>query len=135
MWMRTKTDYVNADIAPVYSDPVCISGSKGDDGKQGEDAVLLMIDSSNGNMFKNSKIATTLTVTIIKGDTMITSSRQMNEVFGASAKLIWDYRSLGETEGTTLPANDSRLSDNGFILTLNADDIQTKAVFSCSLDY
>ena len=63
MWMRTKTDYVNADIAPVYSDPVCISGSKGDDGKQGEDAVLLMIDSSNGNMFKNSKIATTLTVT------------------------------------------------------------------------
>ena len=135
MWMRTKTDYVNADIAPVYSDPVCISGSKGDDGKQGEDAVLLMIDSSNGNMFKNSKIATTLTVTIIKGDTMITSSRQMNEVFGASAKLIWDYRSLGETEGTPLPANDSRLSDNGFILTLNADDIQTKAVFSCSLDY
>ena len=72
IWQRTETTL--ADGTTTYSDALCITGVKGSDGKDGadgKDAVVLIIDSSNGVMFKNSSIATTLTVTIVVGETMI----------------------------------------------------------------
>lgn len=111
------------------------TGPAGSTGEKGDDAILLMIDSSNGNIFKNSEISTTLTVNIIVGGTTITSSRQMKEVFGNDAKIIWKYRKIGETEFSPIPENDPRISDEGFIMTLTAGDIDTKIVFSCDLDY
>lgn len=110
-------------------------GIQGEAGQKGDDAILLMIDSSNGNMFKNSEIATTLTVAIITGDQVINSSRQMKEIFGGYAKIVWKSKKMNETEFKPIPADDKRISDDGFILTLNAGDINIKEVFSCDLDY
>ena len=126
VWQRTVTKTSND---TTYSDPVCITGA------DGKDAVLLIIESSNGTMFKNTSIATNLTVTIIVGGNSITDSATMKKVFGDAAKLTWEQKAMGSAVWTELSADDSRISDNGFIMTLTADDINEKTVFECSLDY
>lgn len=126
VWQRTVTKTSND---TTYSDPVCITGA------DGKDAVLLIIESSNGTMFKNTSIATNLTVTIIVGGNSITDSATMKKVFGDAAKLTWEQKAMGSAVWTELSADDSRLSDNGFIMTLTADDISEKTVFQCNLDY
>ena len=95
-----------------------------------------MISASNCScMFKNSSIATTLTVTIVVGETMITNSTQMHEHFGESASLQWKYKRMGETEWTPVPSNDPDLNDEGFIYTIQPSDVLNKTVFSCELSY
>lgn len=139
IWQRTKLVYGDGSTKYTPSATgVCITGNtgaKGDKGDKGEDSILLMIESSNGNIFKNTGVATTLTVNVIVGDQRITSYRQLQEHFGSEAYLQWSVKRQGETEFTDLPANDSRISDNGFILTLNPNDVNVKTVFDCSLNY
>ena len=100
----------------------------------GEDAVMLYIDSSNGTTFKNSDVATIFTVTVYVGGIAITDSTKLKEVFGQGAYLQWLIKRYGETEFTKIPLDDSRLNDNGFMFTLNAKDISFKAVFNCELN-
>ena len=126
IWQRTVT---KTSHDTIYSDPVCITGA------DGKDAVLLIIESSNGTMFKNTSIATNLTVTVIVGGKTITDSKTMKETFGDTAFLTWKQKEMGTSIWTELSTDDSRLSDNGFIMTLTADDINEKTVFECSLDY
>ena len=137
IWRRTLITYQDGSTSYSPSENgVCITGNtgaQGDKGEDGDDAIFLQILSSNGNTFKNSALATTLTITIIIGDTMITSSEEMYETFGSGAYLAWEYKPFGQTEFVPLESTDSRLSDNGFILTLNANDISTQAVFNCEL--
>lgn len=99
----------------------------------GEDAVMLYIDSSNGTTFKNSDVATIFSVTVYVGGIAITDSAKLKEVFGQGAYLQWLIKKYGETEFTKIPLDDSRLNDNGFMFTLNAKDIKFKAVFNCEL--
>ena len=139
IWQRTET--MLADGTTSYSDALCITGVKGDsgkdgqDGKDGKDAIVLFIDSSNGTMFKNSAIATTLTVTIVHGDTIITNSTQMHQHFGKSAALQWKYKRMRETEWTPISSTDPDLNDEGFIFTIQPSDVLNKTVFSCELSY
>ena len=111
---------------------VCITGNTGE---KGEDSILLQIVSSNGQMFKNSSLSTTLTVEIIVGSLRINSSREMYETFGDAAKIIWQEKKFGETEFTDISSTDSRISDNGFIFTINAEDVTLQTVYNCFLDY
>lgn len=104
-------------------------------GTDGEDAILLYINSSNGVTFKNSKSATTLTVEIMVAGYSIDSSEKMYEYFGDKSKLKWKIKNLGDSDYSYVPDDDPRLSDNGFIFTLNANDIKTKAVLDCELDF
>lgn len=136
IWQRTKLVYGDGSTKYTPSATgVCITGNTGLKGDKGEDSILLMIESSNGNIFKNTGVATTLTVNVIVGDQRITSYRQLQERFGSEAYLQWSVKRQGETEFTDLPTNDSRISDNGFILTLNPNDVNVKTVFDCSLNY
>ena len=109
-----------------------LDGQKGEDG---QDAIILQLVSSNGNMFKNEQLSTTLTVTIIVGGEMITSSNQMYAKFGAGAYLEWEEKKFGESEFTQISEADPRLSDNGFILTVNPGDVYKQTVFNCYLYY
>lgn len=122
LWTRTITSYSDGSESESYS----VS-------KNGSDAILLQIDSSNGNIFKNNLISTTLTVTIMVGENRIDSSEKMRRMFGEGAEIHWECRRFGEKEFAAIPYDDSRISDDGFILTLNPRDIDTKAVFRCNL--
>lgn len=136
IWRRNKVTYGSGSSEYTPSETgVCITGNTGLKGDKGEDSILLMIESSNGNIFKNTGVATTLTVNVIVGDKRITSYRQLQEHFGPEAYLQWSLKRQGETEFTILPADDSRISDNGFILTLTPSDVNVKTVFDCSLNY
>lgn len=136
IWRRSVTTYGDGSTEYTPSETgVCITGNTGASGEDGADSILLQILSSNGNMFKNSTLSTTLTVTIIVGDETITSSEQMISKFGSGAVLKWEQKRFGETEFTPLEADDDRLSDNGFILTLQPDDVYTQTVFNCNLEF
>lgn len=100
----------------------------------GEDAVMLCIESTNGTTFKNSDVATIFIVKIYVGSITIDNSTKLKEVFGQGAYLQWLIKRYGETEFTKIPLDDSRLNDNGFMFTLNAKDIKFKAVFNCELN-
>ena len=93
VWQRTVT---KTSHDTIYSDPVCITGA------DGKDAVLLIIESSNGTMFKNTSIATNLTVTIIVGGNSITDSATMKKVFGDAENLTWEQKAMGSAVWTEL---------------------------------
>ena len=139
IWRRTLVTY--GDGTGEYTPSaqgVCITGNtgaRGEKGDKGDDSILLTIESSNGNIFKNSGVATTLTVNIIVGDKHITSHNQLVNYFGSGATLQWSYKALGDTAYTDIPSNDSRISDDGIIFTYNPNDVEVKTVFSCSLNY
>lgn len=136
IWRRTAVTYGDgrSEYSPS-STGVCITGNTGSKGEDGADSILLQILSSNGNLFKNSTLATTLTVTIIVGDEMITSSQQMRDKFGELSSLKWEQKEFGSEEFTDIPDDDPRLSDNGFILTLQPQDVYTQTVFNCRLEF
>lgn len=110
-------------------------GENGAKGDKGDDAVSLYIESSNGNVFKNANIATILTVDIYISGELITDSIAMKKRFGDNAYLQWKQKEEGTKEWTDISSSDSRLSDNGFMFTVNTDDVNNRIVFSCELNY
>ena len=103
------------------------------DGKNGEDGVTLRIDSSRGTVFKNNTVSTTLNVVIFRGGKTITDAQTMRQEFGTAAHLEWQWQRIGESAFGTILATDERLSNEGFSLLLNPDDVDTKVVFRCQL--
>lgn len=110
-----------------------ITASSGKDGKNGEDAVTLRIDSSRGTVFKNSEVSTVLNVVIFKGGKTITDAASMRAEFGSNAYLEWQWQRMGEETFGTILATDSRITNEGFSLSLAPNDVDTKVVFKCQL--
>ncbi len=98
----------------------------------GEDAAVLTIDSSEGNVFRDNQGSTDLTVTIFYGSNVITNNTQLINIFGIGAYLEWEYKN-NTNAWVTLLASDPRISDNGFTVSLNAEDVYNKANFRCKL--
>ena len=128
-WQRTATTL--ADGTVDYSDTLCITGVKGDDG---EDATVLRIDSSRGTLFKNSAFSTVLTVVIAKGPLQITDITALREEYGAAAHLSWKWKKMNDADFSTISASDSRLSNSGFSFTITPADVDEKIVFQCDLE-
>ena len=99
----------------------------------GEDAVLLRIDSSRGNVFKNNQVSTVFTVNVIKAGETITNITRLRQVFGAGAYIQWYWKRMGEDEFHVIVSTDSMISDSGFTLTLTPDKVDTKVTFQCEL--
>ena len=106
----------------------------GKDGPKGDDAITLYIESSNGNTFKNSDIATILTVHIYVGAERIESAEQLEKRFGKNAYLQWHVKKFGEKEFSPIDIEDTRINDKGFIFSISPRDINKKAVFNCELN-
>lgn len=102
-------------------------------GKDGEDAITLHLESVNGNIFKNSAVATVLVASIIAGEDWIQNSTELKAKYGTNSYLMWREKKMGEVEYTDIPRSDSRISDDGFIFTVNPIDINTKSTFKCDL--
>lgn len=103
--------------------------------RDGKDAIVLHVSSSNGTSFKNSDISTTFTVSIIVGDKRIENSNDMYNIFGKNARIIWKVKRMNEDEFKELLSTDERISDNGFILTITTRDVYIKSTFTCDFDY
>ena len=128
IWMMEVKETFEGTIEKSH--PVDITGANG---KDGEDATLLRIDSSRGNMFKNNAVSTVLNVVVFHGADRITNITKLKEVYGSSAYLEWKWKRIDDTDFKTISGSDSRLSQDGFSFTLSPDDVDTKVVFECSL--
>lgn len=102
-------------------------------GKDGEDAVLIRLDSSKGNVFRNNEISTVLSVTVYYGARKITTISDLKNTFGASAYLQWSWQKMGEESFSIILSTDPRIGNDGFTMTLTSNDVNVKAVFLCSL--
>lgn len=94
---------------------------------------VLRIDSSRGTVFKNNSVSTVLTVAIYKGSERITDVNGMKGAFGLSAYLQWYWQRLDEDRFGVLSADDPKISDGGFTLTLTPEDVDVKVTFMCEL--
>lgn len=110
------------------------TGATGATGESGEDAILLYIDSSNGNSFKNSSVETVLSVTIIIGETTINTPEDLASTLGDTAVLSWSEKQYGATAFTPIDSSDKRLVDSGFYLVVSPSDVDTKTIFQCDLE-
>lgn len=128
IWSRLVMTYGNGhtEISPA----VCMTGNGGQDG---EDAVVLRIDSSRGTVFKNNTTSTVLSVVIYKGSELINNITDLHRVFGSSAYLQWYWQKLNDEDFGVILSTDEKISNDGFTLTISPDDVDTKVTFRCEL--
>lgn len=133
MWSKTVTNYT--DGSSDESEPACITGAKGSTGATGEqgprgekgdtgatgaagaDAILMVITSSNGTIFKNSAISTTLTAHVYKGGVELTSQQ-----IAALGTVKW-YKDGATTEAAT-----------GLTFNISASTVNTKTNIVAQLE-
>lgn len=87
----------------------------------GKDAVIVNIMSSNGNIFQNGSMSTTLTAYVIKGDTDITDSIPVS-------RFSWEKES--NNADTDQIFNETHVG-HGHVLVLTPDDVWGRATFNC----
>ena len=127
LWRRAIATHADGSI--TIGDPEVASAPAG------RDAVSITIVSSAGTAFKNSAVNTVLEVSIFKGGSRIENINDLHSTFGVAAYLQWSWKPLGSDNYSIISNNDSRLSRNGFALTLTPEDIDTQAVFNVDLMY
>ena len=128
IWRRTKTVYGDGSV--VYSNPAIMTGNSG---KDGADAILLRIDSSRGTVFKNNAVSTVLSVRIFYGEQIIENKSQLTAAFGAGAYLEWSWLRIDDEAFGVILSTDSRISQDGFCLTISSNDVDVKTTFTCEL--
>lgn len=116
LWTRTTYNYSSG--SPTYAYSVSKIGEKGADGDPGADAITMTIDSSDGMIFKNSAIATTLTARIFKGGVEITSDTEIEKL----GTIKW-YKDGGTTAVAT-----------GRTLQVSAGQVNHKATYTAQLE-
>ena len=128
IWQRYIAKYGNG--STITGNPVLVTGNSGSDG---EDAVLLRIESSRGTVFKNNSISTTLSVVIYKGKNRITDIDELHSVFGSSAYLQWYWQRINDNTFGIISLDDMMIGNNGFTLTISPDKVDSKVTFMCEL--
>ncbi len=110
----TGTDIV---VNKKFSLAISFAGNTGATGAPGDDAINLSITSSDGLIFKNTDIATTLTAHVYKGGLELTS-----EQIAALGTVKW-YKDGSTTAAAT-----------GITMTISAGDVSNKASYTAQLE-
>ena len=112
LWTKTVVTYSDGKSTESYS-----VSRNGSDGSDGADALTLVILSTNGNIFKNTEIATTLSAHVYKGGVEITGPS-----LTALGTIKW-YKDEGATAVAT-----------GSELTIQAGDVANQANYTAKLE-
>ena len=104
-----------------------------DDAMKDATPAVLRIDSSRGTVFKDNNVSTVLSVSVHYGKQIIENITALRATFGATAHLQWEWLRMDEDRYGIISADDSRLSDGGFRLTLGPADVDVKVTFRCTL--
>ena len=112
LWTKTVVSYSDGKSTTSYS-----VSRAGTNGANGADAINMEITSSNGSIFKNTAIATTMTAHVYKGGVEVTGS-----ALTALGTIKWykDDGSVAVATGTTL--------------TVAAGDVTNKATYKVNLE-
>lgn len=112
LWTKTVVTYSDGESTTSYS-----VSRNGTNGSNGADAITISITSSNGTIFKNTSIATTLTAHVYKAGMEVTGS-----ALTALGTIKW-YKDGGTTAVAT-----------GQTLTIDAGDVTNKATYVAQLE-
>ena len=104
-----------------------------EDAMQDATPAVLRIDSSRGTVFKDNNVSTVLSVSVHYGKQIIENLTVLRATFGATAHLQWEWLRMDEDRYGVISADDTRLSDGGFRLTLGPADVDVKVTFRCAL--
>lgn len=120
VWRRIVAKY--GDGTTVTGEAVLLTG---------ESVAAVEVTTTNGAVIRNSRGSTTLKAAVLYGGERITDAETLASFFGEGATLQWNEND----EGTfvVIGADDARLSDNGFSLTVNASDITGDSSYICAL--
>ena len=99
-----------------------------------ETTVNLVIESSNGLVFKNNSVSTVLSAIIYRGFDRITDMTTLRQKMGNSVYLQWKYKRIEDQSYSVISSTDSRLSEDGFKFTLSPQDVDTQITFICELE-
>jgi hypothetical protein len=118
LWTRTVITYSDSTTSTAYSVGMMgETGPTGATGQPGADAIVLSITSSNGLIFKNTDISTTLTAHVYQGGVELTSAQ-----ISALGTIKW-YKDGSTTVAAT-----------GATLTISSGDVTNKADYIATLE-
>lgn len=112
LWTKTVVTYSDGKSTTAYS-----VSRNGSNGANGLDALTMVIISSNGSIFKNTDIATTLSAHVYKGGVEVTGG-----ALTALGTIKW-YKDGGDTAVAT-----------GTDLTINPGDVTNNANYTAQLE-
>ena len=112
LWTKTVVTYSDNKSTTSYS-----VSRNGVNGQNGQDALTMVITSSNGTIFKNTAIATTLTAHVYKGP---------QEVTGAELSKLGTIKWYKDKELTAVAT--------GQTLTINPGDVSNQATYTAKLE-
>lgn len=112
LWTKTVVTYSDGKSTESYS-----VSRNGSDGSDGADALTLIILSTNGNIFKNTEIATTLSAHVYKGGV---------EIAGSSLTALGTIKWYKDDSPTAVAT--------GSELTIQAGDVTNQANYTAKLE-
>ena len=113
-----------------------IKGGKGDQGNPGADAITMTVTSSNGTIFKNTAVVTTLTAhvngTIFKNTAVVTTLTA--HVYKAGTELTASQIAALGTIKWYKDGSSTAMSTTGATLNISSGDVTNKATYIAQLE-
>lgn len=122
LWTRTETLWTDGSATASYS----VSRS-------GEDAVSVELSCDVGCVLRNATGTVTVSATVVSGGQRASTPAQLRDMLGASASLRWCELAPGGTE-VAVPADDPRLSADGFSVTVSARNVTGDKTLRCYVE-
>lgn len=122
LWTRTETAWTDGSATASYS----VSRS-------GEDAVAVELSCDTGCVLRNATGTVTVSATVASGGQRASNVARLRDMLGPSASLRWAELSADGSE-REVPADDPRLSADGFSLTVSAQDVTGDKTLRCYVE-
>lgn len=122
LWTRTETSWTDGSTTASYS----VSRS-------GEDAVSVELSCDTGCVLRNATGTVTVSATVASGGQRASNVARLRDMLGPSASLRWAELSADGSE-REVPADDPRLSGDGFSLTVSAQDVTGDKTLRCYVE-
>lgn len=122
LWTRTETAWTDGSTTASYS----VSRS-------GEDAVAVELSCDTGCVLRNATGTVTVSATVASGGQRASNVARLRDMLGPSASLRWAELSADGSE-REVPADDPRLSADGFSVTVSAQDVTGDKTLRCYVE-
>lgn len=122
LWTRTETAWTDGSTTASYS----VSRS-------GEDAVSVELSCDTGCVLRNATGTVTVSATVASGGQRASNVARLRDMLGPSASLRWAELSADGSE-REVPADDPRLSADGFSVTVSAQDVTGDKTLRCFVE-
>lgn len=122
LWTRTETSWTDGSATASYS----VSRS-------GEDAVAVELSCDTGCVLRNATGTVTVSATVASGGQRASNVARLRDMLGPSASLRWAELGADGSE-REVPADDPRLSADGFSITVSAQDVTGDKTLRCYVE-